>query len=75
MKNNTYTVIGGQYVGINYGTTDTLLKAKRLATAHAEYWDNFQGWHKPGIYVNYDAETSVTPDYVWDGKKWIENRA
>jgi hypothetical protein len=74
MENNTYTVIGGQYSRINYGTTATLTAAKRLAAKNAEFWDNFQGWKKPAIYINYDAETSVYPDYVWDGKKWIENR-
>lgn len=48
--NAKYAVIGGQYEAAFYGCTDTLLKAKRLATANAEHWDNWQGWHKPQIY-------------------------
>lgn len=45
-----YYVIGGQYEHIAYGGTATLTGAKRLATASVEYWDNWQGWHKPSIY-------------------------
>lgn len=45
-----YYVIGGQYQYYCYGGTPTLLGAKRLATRHEEYWDNWAGWHKPAIY-------------------------
>lgn len=58
--NAKYAVIGGQYEAAFYGCTDTLLKAKRLATANAEYWDNWQGWHKPLIYKIEDTEEIET---------------
>lgn len=45
-----YYVIGGQYESTCYGGTPTLTGAKRLATRHAEYWDNWQGWRVPAIY-------------------------
>ena len=45
-----YVVIGGQYQSYDYGIYDSLLAAKRAATAHAEYWDNWQGWHTPCVY-------------------------
>lgn len=48
MKN--YQVIGGQYEQHWYGESDSLRGAKIIATRHEEYWDNWQGWHKPGIY-------------------------
>ena len=57
--NAKYAVIGGQYEAF-YGCTDTLLKAKRLATANAEHWDNWQGWHKPQIYKIEDTEEIET---------------
>ena len=47
---NKYVVIGGQYVFWAYGSTPTLLGAKRLAAKCVEYWDNWQGWHVPAIY-------------------------
>ena len=49
-KENRFCVIGGQYACYDYGCTPTLLGAKRLATKHAEYWDNWQGWHVPAVY-------------------------
>lgn len=49
-KTNNYYVIGGQYEPHCYGGTPTLTGAKRLATKSEEYWDNWQGWHKPSIY-------------------------
>ena len=50
MKRINYYVIGGQYQAYNYGGTETLLGAKRLAGKNDEYWDNWQGWHRPAIY-------------------------
>lgn len=58
--NAKYAVIGGQYEAAFCGCTDTLLKAKRLATANAEHWDNWQGWHKPQIYKIEDTEEIET---------------
>ena len=43
MDKEQFVVIGGQYESYSYGTTATLLAAKRLATANAEHWDNWQG--------------------------------
>lgn len=51
-----YYVIGGQYSYYNYGGAYTLEGAKRLATKHQEYWDNWYGWHKPAIYKAKDCE-------------------
>lgn len=56
MKKNNYYVIGGQYEYYCYGGTPTLIGAKRLATKCEEYWDNWQGWHKPSIYRAEDTE-------------------
>lgn len=50
MENNGYYVIGGQYESCCYGHAETLLGAKRKATANREYWDNWQGWHTPMVY-------------------------
>ena len=55
-KEIKYYVIGGQYETCCYGGTPTLLGAKRLATLRTEYWDNWQGWHKPAIYRAEDTE-------------------
>lgn len=78
-----FYVIGGQYAYYNYGGTDTLLKAKRLAARNEEHWDNWQGWHRPMIYAAEDCVEANTffgrqivpgdgasPVAVWDGKKW-----
>lgn len=54
-KNNFY-VIGGKYESCCYGGARTLIGAKRLATKNMEYWDNWQGWHKPMIYQAEDTE-------------------
>ena len=45
-----YQVIGGQYESSWKGESDTIRGAKIIATRNQEYWDNFQGWHKPSIY-------------------------
>ena len=55
-KKNNFYVIGGQYETCCYGGTPTLIGAKRLATKNGEYWDNWQGWHKPLIYRAEDTE-------------------
>lgn len=55
-KKINYYVIGGQYESCCYGGTPTLIGAKRLATKNEEYWDNWQGWHKPAIYKAEDTE-------------------
>lgn len=56
MKKQEYVVIGGQYESYDYGTVDSLRKAKLLATKNKEYWDNWQGWHTPDIYKIEDTE-------------------
>lgn len=55
-KDQKFAVIGGQYERYYYGTTATLIGAKRLATKNEEYWDNWQGWHKPAIYRIEDTD-------------------
>lgn len=68
MKKINYYVIGGQYETVCYGGTPTLIGAKRLATKNEEYWDNWQGWHKPRVYCAEDTEVIescgriLTPD-------------
>lgn len=49
-KENHFVVVGGQYKHYIVGYAPTLIGAKRLANKHAEYWDNWQGWHVPAIY-------------------------
>lgn len=58
MKQFNYYAIGGQYYYHCYGGAVTLTGAKRIATANAEYWDNWQGWHIPCIYSAEDTELS-----------------
>ena len=58
-KEIKYYAIGGQYDYYNHGGAYTLEGAKRLATKNEEYWDNWQGWHKPDIYKAEDCELSV----------------
>lgn len=87
MKTNEikYYVISGQYEYYNCGGSVTLEGAKRLATKHEEYWDNWQGWHKPDIYrsedcvlgtnfygTNFYPKSDVFPYMIWDNhtKKW-----
>lgn len=60
MKKYKYYVIGGQYEAYCYGGADTLLGAKRIAGKHDEYWDNWQGWHRPAIYKAEDCEEAAT---------------
>lgn len=66
-----YQVIGGQYESCWIGESDSLHGAKILATRNMEYWDNWQGWHKPCIYRAEDVEIAesygriCTPD-GWD---------
>lgn len=55
-KENKYYVIGGQYEVKNYGGAPTLIGAKRIANRNKELWDNWQGWHTPGIYRAEDTE-------------------
>lgn len=45
-----FLVIGGQYNFVFYGLKATERSAKILSTKNAEYWGNWQGWHKPAIY-------------------------
>ena len=60
MSKEQFVVIGGQYESYSYGTTATLLAAKRLATANAEHWDNWQGVHVPNIYKIEDTKTIIS---------------
>lgn len=51
-----YYVIGGQYESVCYGGAKTLIGAKRKAGQCLEYWDNWQGWHRPLVYAAEDVE-------------------
>lgn len=64
-------MIGGQYESYCYGGTPTLIGVKRLATRNMEYWDNWQGWHKPKIYRAEDVKmiTSVGRITSFDGSE------
>lgn len=55
MKSKGYCILGGQYVWRYYGWKPSLLAAKREASKHEEYWDNWQGWHTPAIYREEDT--------------------
>lgn len=59
-KKINYYVIGGQYESYCYGGTPTLIGAKRLASRNMEYWDNWQGWHKPKIYRAEDVQKVIS---------------
>lgn len=81
-----YQVIGGQYRFCRYGESDSLRGAKQIAAKHGEYWDNWQGWHRPKIYLSADCmmveptefnysgivpTPEAIPAAVWDGKTWV----
>ena len=51
-----YQVIGGQYEQNWIGESDSLHGAKIIAGKNKEYWDNWQGWHTPKIYLAEDCE-------------------
>lgn len=66
-----YQVIGGQYESKWYGESDSLRGAKCIATRHQEYWDNWQGWHKPSIYLATEVVEIVSRGRITtpDGQK------
>lgn len=85
MEEINYYVIGGQYHQRYYGSAKTLLGAKRLATQHEEYWDNYKGWHCPCVYaasdcftistetgdqIVHDPDAQPVAEYNWYAKKW-----
>ena len=87
-KEIKYYVIGGQYEDYNYGGAATLIGAKRLATKNTEYWDNWQGWHKPRIFKaddckletnfhgeNYYPKANAIPVASWNDytRRWESN--
>ena len=59
-----YQVIGRQYEQHWYGESDSLRGAKSIATRHEEYWDNYQGWHKPRIYKAEDVQEIESYGYI-----------
>ena len=68
MKPLNYYVIGGQYHAYCYGGSPSLLGAKQMAAKHDEYWDNWQGWHRPSIYA---AEDCVLADSQFYGEQMV----
>ena len=71
MKKINYYVIGGQYETHCYGGTPTLIGAKRLANKNLEYWDNWQGWHRPAIYRAEDTKVVISSGRIttYDGEE------
>lgn len=59
-----YQVIGGQYEPYWVGESDTLRGARIIAGKNKEYWDNWQGWQTPGIYLAEDVAEVEAHDYV-----------
>lgn len=55
MKQYEYYIIGGQYETVCYGGSNSLHSAKCKATRNMEYWDNWQGWKRPHVYVAQDT--------------------
>lgn len=87
MKEINYYIIGGQYQAYCYGGCKTLLGAKRIAGKNNEYWDNWQGWHRPNIYAAEDCEEvenfygrqiapkeGALPVATWDSEEkcWVD---
>lgn len=64
INGNHYAVIGGQYEYYYYGSYPTLIGAKRVATKNVEYWDNWQGWHKPQVYRIEDTHEVETHGWI-----------
>jgi len=64
-------VIGGQYNVVNYGiftlnyTTERGLirRLNQLKRQHAEYWDNWQGWTYPEIYIRNNKKVPADINY------------
>lgn len=59
-----YQVIGGQYEPCWYGESDSLRGAKIIASKNTEYWDNWQGWHIPKIYLADDCRIIKSKGYL-----------
>lgn len=51
-----YQIIGGQYESYWHGESDSLHSAKIIASRNMEYWDNWQGWNTPRIYLAEDCK-------------------
>lgn len=68
-----YIVVGGQYRDCHYGIKPTLHAAKILSTQNAEYWDNWQGWHKPAIYKLSSCYKVVGYLDEVNGKVWYDD--
>lgn len=66
-----YQVIGGQYESCWYGESDSLRGARRIANAHEEYWDNWQGFHTPDIYAAADVEEVESNGRITTPDGWI----
>ena len=68
-----YQVIGGQYEQYHYGESDSLHGAKIIAGMHKEYWDNWQGWHVPAVYLAEDCEVVTAHGWITvpDGREVV----
>ena len=61
-----YIVMRGQYEKHAYPeeSFDSLHAAKCYATKHMEYWDNWQGWHIPPIFLSEDCEEITARNWL-----------
>ena len=59
-----YQVIGGQYEQSWKGESDSLHGARVIAGKNKEYFDNWQGWHTPGIYRAEDCREIVCKGWI-----------
>lgn len=68
-----YQVIGGQHEQYWYGESDYAYGAKTIASKHAEYWDNWAGWHTPMVYHSKDCRVIECHGWVTvaDGVKTV----
>lgn len=66
-----YQVIGGQYESCWYGESDSLHGAKTIAGRNKEYWDNWQGWHTPMIYLAEDVKEIESKGRITTPDGWL----
>lgn len=66
-KEFKFIVIGGQYNTVCYGGANTLRGAQIIASKNKEYWDNWQGWHYPLIYIKDSIEEASKNIWHPDG--------
>lgn len=43
---------------------------KNFKTRNREYWDNWQGWHKPNIYKAHDVQVIISRGRITTPDGW-----